>query len=238
MLWKTRSTVILRAACVLLLAAAFAFAAQPLEGEVVDTSGGEVALRIPASPELRPGDEIELTYMAGGMELKLGVCRVLRIDGTRIAAKVISGAIPPSPQMKVLVYLSDQASPPIVDSDSPAAGSAKSMVATGEVAEVAGTDVRIKPDSPGVFNPGDRVELVYVTTTGMEMKVGTWSVTRIEGGEIWARVVDSATRPRVGLRATIYAQGSGARDTGSVADGVNDWRESGTEGTIFSSDFS
>jgi peptidoglycan hydrolase-like protein with peptidoglycan-binding domain len=237
MLWKIRSAVIIRAACVLFLASTITLAAQPLEGEVVDASGGEVALRIPASARLHPGDEIELTYMAGGMELKLGVYRVLRVDGTRVAGKVVSGAIPPSPQMKVLVYMSDQAAPPIVDADSPAAGSSKSTVATGQVVEVAGTDVRIKLDSPGVVNAGNRVELAYVTTAGMEMTVGTWSVARVEGGGIWARVVDSATGPRVGLRATIYPQGSGARETGSAADGVNDRGESGTAGTIFSSDF-
>lgn len=74
----------------------------------------------------------------------------------------------------------------------------------GQVEAVDGTNIVIKITSAAGIQPGDKVELLYTTSTGVELPVGTWSVTAVKGTMVTAEMADSATRPVVGLRARIY----------------------------------
>ncbi|HNT43218.1 MAG TPA: PDZ domain-containing protein [Syntrophorhabdaceae bacterium] len=74
----------------------------------------------------------------------------------------------------------------------------------GQVAAVHGTNIEIIVASKGAIEPGDRVELLYTTSTGVELPVGIWRVRTVSGTTVTAEMADSATRPVVGLRAKIY----------------------------------
>jgi len=87
-------------------------------------------------------------------------------------------------------------------------------VIEGRVAEIAGTDAGIRLNSPGSPKKGDRVDLIYVTSTGMEIEVGIWEVTEEKNGLVWAKVVDSFTSPRQGLTARIWTRKPEAEITG------------------------
>jgi len=71
----------------------------------------------------------------------------------------------------------------------------------GEVKEVLGEDVKIRVTGGGPATVGDTVELKYTTTTGMEIDVGTWKVTEVQGAQVRAAVVRSMTSPKRGLKA-------------------------------------
>ena len=75
---------------------------------------------------------------------------------------------------------------------------------SGEVTGVDGTNVEIRLKSKGVVRTGDRVELSYVTSTGMELPVGTWRVKTVKGATLIAEMSESPTQPVVGLKAKIY----------------------------------
>jgi hypothetical protein len=74
----------------------------------------------------------------------------------------------------------------------------------GQVEAVDGTNITIKITSTAGIQPGDRVELLYTTSTGVDLPVGTWSVRAVKGTTVTAEMADSSTRPVVGLRARIY----------------------------------
>jgi len=58
------------------------------------------------------------------------------------------------------------------------------MKIQGEVVEVMGTDVRIKLTSHGDLKVGFVADLTYVTSSGIELPVGTWRVTSIDRREV------------------------------------------------------
>lgn len=78
---------------------------------------------------------------------------------------------------------------------------------SGEVTGVDGTNVEIRLKSKGAVRTGDRVELSYVTSTGMELPVGTWRVKTVKGATLIAEMSESPTQPVVGLKAKIYPGG-------------------------------
>jgi hypothetical protein len=83
----------------------------------------------------------------------------------------------------------------------PSAAAAKTIL--GKVTRVQEQNVWIScPDSsrPAI---GARVELKYVTTSGLELDVGTWRVESIQPEGVYAVPVNAASRPRVGLEAVI-----------------------------------
>ena len=75
---------------------------------------------------------------------------------------------------------------------------------SGHVAAVDGTNIEITVVSKGAIAPGDKVELLYTTSTGVELPVGIWRVRTVKGATVTAEMADSSTRPVVGLRAKIY----------------------------------
>jgi hypothetical protein len=75
---------------------------------------------------------------------------------------------------------------------------------SGHVAAVDGTNIEITVVSKGAIAPGDKVELLYTTSTGVELPVGIWRVRTVKGTTVAAEMADSSTRPVVGLRARIY----------------------------------
>lgn len=167
-----------------------------LEGLVMKCGRGEVSIKLESAANLSEGDRIELSTMAGVLEMMVGTYEVSSMGGGNIVAHVIHSNMPPSDGMKVKIWVMKAL---------PIEGEASdSSAIEGEVVEVSGTDVKIKLVSLARLpRTGDSVSLLYITSTGMEIEVGTWKVTGKEGDLIKAAVVESATSPRKGLKAFI-----------------------------------
>lgn len=75
---------------------------------------------------------------------------------------------------------------------------------SGQVAAVDGTNIVIIIASKGTIGPGDKVELLYTTSTGVELPVGIWRVRTVRETTVTAEMADSPTRPVLGLRVRIY----------------------------------
>ncbi len=78
----------------------------------------------------------------------------------------------------------------------------------GEVIEVMGEDVRIKLISSGNPRKGFAVDLIYLTSSGINLPVGTWTVTKIKNREVVAVADDKNVKPRVGMKALVYMKQS------------------------------
>ena len=79
-------------------------------------------------------------------------------------------------------------------------------VIEGTVVAVQGDDVVIHLSAMGSPSQGDRVELVYVTSSGMALPVGTWRVRSVDGATVKATHVESSATARKGLKARIHHQ--------------------------------
>lgn len=76
----------------------------------------------------------------------------------------------------------------------------------GTVVSVQGDAVVIQLSSQGRPAAGDKVELIYVTSSGMELPVGTWKVQSVSGSTVTAGHVSSSASARKGLKARIHTQ--------------------------------
>ena len=76
-----------------------------LKGEIVEIAGKSVTLRLDSPGQFHIGDEVELTYMAGVLEMRVGIYRITGGKGELFKAQVISSSIPPDKEMKVLIYV-------------------------------------------------------------------------------------------------------------------------------------
>jgi len=85
--------------------------------------------------------------------------------------------------------------------------SSTSKDTTGRVVRVSAQNITIRLDKQNCSpQPGDKVRLFYVTSSGMEMKVGVWQVTKTGTREIQAKVFNSITKPRVDMKAIITCE--------------------------------
>jgi TPR repeat protein len=80
----------------------------------------------------------------------------------------------------------------------------------GTVISVEDKDVKIEVADPANVQIGDQADLVYVTSSGMELPVGTWRVKAIDGNVVTASHVESSAAPRQGLTAKIHVRSSAA----------------------------
>ncbi len=76
--------------------------------------------------------------------------------------------------------------------------------ATGKVVKVTGTDVVIAI-TKGQVQPGDRVRIVHITGSGLEIEAGTWTVTSVSGKQVTAVVQHKKISPREGMTAVFMS---------------------------------
>jgi len=74
----------------------------------------------------------------------------------------------------------------------------------GEVVELMGEDIRVKLISEGKPKKGFAVDLTHITSSGLELPVGTWKVKSIKNREVLAVADDKNVKPRVGMKALVY----------------------------------
>ena len=86
-----------------LAAAAPGLAANVLEGRVLDVFNGKVTLQLKAEELFQQGDRVDLSYMAGPMEMLIGQYEVIQTQGPVVFAKEISLSMPPIKDMAVRV---------------------------------------------------------------------------------------------------------------------------------------
>jgi hypothetical protein len=89
-------------------------AAGVMEGRVLDVFNGKVTLQVTAEDSFQDGDRIELSYMAGPMEMLIGQYEVIQRQGPVVFAKQISLTMPPIKDMNVRVSRADTAARMIV----------------------------------------------------------------------------------------------------------------------------
>jgi len=86
-----------------LIAAVPALAAGGMDGRVVDVFNGKVTLQLAAEEAFHAGDRMDITYMAGPVEMLIGRYEVIQAQGSVVFAKEISLSIPPIKDMNVKV---------------------------------------------------------------------------------------------------------------------------------------
>lgn len=89
-------------------------AAGVMEGRVLDVFNGKVTLQVTAEDSFRDGDLIELSYMAGPLEMLIGQYEVIQRQGLVVFAKEISLTMPPIKDMNVRVIRAGTAASMIV----------------------------------------------------------------------------------------------------------------------------
>lgn len=73
----------------------------------------------------------------------------------------------------------------------------------GEVTKVMKREIIIKLNENKIPKPGYTVELSYVTSEDIELDVGKWKVTKVNGQQVTASCLDCETPAREGLKAKI-----------------------------------
>jgi hypothetical protein len=152
------------------------------------------------------GDEIELTYRAGLMDMLLGRYRIVSVQGRRVEARAMSISAPPSKGMRVMVTAA-QAVPLPADSRaaSPAAGASRE----GRVVDVQGRAAEIEFPSGIAVGPGDRFSLAFeAPRVGRVAIQGTWRVTSVTGNRAHAEPDGATGQPRVGQVAILGHAGA------------------------------
>ncbi len=220
------------------------FSAENILGKVVDVFGdGNATIQIDGKHNLKAGDNIDLTYMAGVLPMMVGVYEITAVQNNIVLCKPVSITIPADKGMYVQIDVITQTSSRGLqeqnikipgqessvgqsnatimdtvprghrDSSSSEDYSLKhstqevpDMKISGEVVKVMGTDVRIKLISHGDPRIGSTVDLSYVTSSGVELPVGTWKVVDVKQREVIAVANNKNVKPRVGMKAIIYTK--------------------------------
>jgi len=73
-------------------------------GVVSGLQGQIVQVRLNSLSQLKPGDQVELSYRAGMLDMSLGRFKVEAVLGQALTLRAISVTIPPSREMKVMVH--------------------------------------------------------------------------------------------------------------------------------------
>jgi hypothetical protein len=92
--------------------------ALPLEAEVVNVEGVKIVIELHSHEHFAIGQEIEISYIAGGMEILIGSYRVTDMRERLVFAQVVNCNVPPSRGMDVLIYASEYPEPPASLQDS------------------------------------------------------------------------------------------------------------------------
>ena len=87
----------------LLNAAVPGFAAVAADGQVLDVFNGKVTVQMAGEGDFQKGDRIDLSYMAGPMEMLIGQYEVIQTNGPIVFAREVSLSMPPIKDMKVRV---------------------------------------------------------------------------------------------------------------------------------------
>ena len=85
----------------------------------------------------------------------------------------------------------------------------------GQVTGVRGQEVSIRLEEDIPVAVGDRVDLVYVTSSGRRLEVGEWRVKAVHGSQVEAEPVNPLGTPRKGLRAIITTAAGTPSQSGS-----------------------
>lgn len=192
------------------------FAAGPAAGKIIAENSKTVILEVTGGESFSAGQEIELSYMAGFMEMLIGRFKVAQIHGRRYTLEIVSLNMPPSEGMGVKIVAAEDSQGPLADPLSQRPSGGEGNAAEGEVREVEGEDVLIEMKNGRIPAVGDLAELKYVTAAGMEMDVGTWKVVSAGSGRVRAEVLHAAAAPRRGLKA-VFKPGAGNQGTSTVA---------------------
>lgn len=206
--------------------------AQTFYGKVIDIFGENITVQMEGNNTFKVRDKVDLSYMAGVMEMLIGQYEITQVKQNVFIAKEVSSSMPPSKEMNVIIVPTSSADfvlmnsnePPVAESPKEEKGFLDKIGGlfkqeqkeettlgpmSGEVTEVMGTDVKVKVTSPGSPQVGYRVELNFVTSSGKELPVGVWIVKSVQGQEIIASAQDMASAPRVGLKAKILKAEAG-----------------------------
>lgn len=94
----------------LVLLAAMIFYAGPLHAATGEISGiasaGDLTVRAGGPLKLKPGDTVEISYMAGVMEMLIGTYRVKRVNEKNEAdLRPVSVNMPPGKGMRVIINM-------------------------------------------------------------------------------------------------------------------------------------
>ncbi|MBU9888237.1 MAG: hypothetical protein KTQ49_00010 [Candidatus Omnitrophica bacterium] len=168
-------------------------------GKIIRENEVTAVLETDGAAHFQAGDDIELSYMAGFMEILLGRFRVKRIEGKQYFLDTLALNARSSGGMNVKAVKAG--APLIPDYQAPQLSSPKSG-GENEVAGVFGDDILIEQKSGASPAVGDLAKVRYVTGTGMAIEVGTWTVTKIEGVRVQAALVQKSTAPRKGMKVS------------------------------------
>ncbi len=86
-----------------LIAAVPVLAAGMMDGRVMDVFNGKVTLQLAVEEAFHAGDQMDITYIAGPMEMLIGRYEVIQAQGSVVFAKEISLSMPPIKDMNVKV---------------------------------------------------------------------------------------------------------------------------------------
>lgn len=196
-------------------------------GRVVKAAPDAVTVRLDREDAFLPEPlRVELTSESGGLSFRIGAYSVQEARPPEFVLRPVDVSIAPSAGQTVSVspvYWKVSDVPPTLAGDpktppsrevpsvaggrpdgpppGPSAPGTKAIL--GKVTRVQEQNVWIScPDScrPAI---GARVELRYVTTSGLQLDVGTWKVESIRPEGVYAVPVNALSRPRVGLEAVI-----------------------------------
>lgn len=204
------------------------------QGRIIDVLQGSVTVQLNGSSPYQKGDKIELSYMAGMLEMMIGSYEVVQSQKNIFIAKEIALSMPPSNNMKVAVVKvggaaskqekksegffflgemlggkKEKVEPAIMVESKTTIPSVTTDDFSGEilgkVAEVHGRDVVIQITSGAMPKEGYLADLSFKTASGQELSVGTWKVTDVYKTGVMASPLNSdALEPKVGLKAVIY----------------------------------
>ncbi len=208
--------------------------AQTVQAKVLDVFGANVAtFELQEMQELKTGDKLDVTYMAGMLPMLIGTYDVTAVNGKVVIAKPVSLAFPPEIGMTVSLEKSGQAGTSVVvvdekfgvskqDFSGPdvrgyggdfdakdqwtmpqPTGVVLEKPVEGKVIDVSGDQVTIEVPQGSLLKAGLQAELFYVTAQGKELPVGVWKVSEVDGQNIVAVKESGVGEARVGLKAVV-----------------------------------
>ena len=220
--------------CVLvgILLSATSCYAQYIDGKVINTEDDSITVQLELGNPFSPGNRVDLTYKAGGLEVLLGQYEITAVKGNVFVGKIVSQKVPPSKNMKVKVIIALEEEEYGTNPFEVTAEDLKKLEGVGldemleddftggkfgnindkgdpdfsvngKVTKVLGKEVVIELEEDRHPQIGYQVDLFFVTSQGLDLPVGKWRVTRVKGKEVTARCYDCEMPAREGLKAVI-----------------------------------
>jgi len=194
-------------------------------GEITYTDNGMIRIEnLSDSTPFEMGEKIEVSYMAGILEMLIGKYEVIFSSENMVHCKELFLSIPPDKGMTILISRTSQMieidepdpgamlppseDPRFLPENSGGSGIVQGLrynadLVEGEVIEIMGKDVRIQLTTSGVVRVGYVADLVFQTLSGSELPVGKWSIIHINNREVVASPLEKTMTPCVGLKAKI-----------------------------------